>query len=352
MSKRPRNDRDAPAGPVTLPDRAANPVLIRITRGPLDESVHRGSAVAVGADGHVVASWGDRAGPVYPRSANKALQALPIVESGAADAFGLTDAELALACASYRGEPMHTERVGAWLARIGLTPGVLECGAHAPYDLATWEAMLARGEAPTALHNNCSGKHAGFLTTARHKGEPTAGYVGYHHPVQQRVLGVIEQMTGQDLSRAPWGVDGCSIPTVALPLEALAYGMARLGDTADLPAHRAGAASRITAAWAKHPELVGGTESFDTRFMRAVGGRILVKSGAEGVCCAVVPEAGIGVAVKIDDGAGRAAGPAMAEVLRRIGIIPDTEWEALAPIVRPPILTRRAVAAGATEAGF
>lgn len=346
--------RAAGAAVVDVPDAAANPVLVRITRGGMDESIHRGRAVAVGADGHVLAAWGDHRGIVYPRSSNKALQALPIVESGAADAFGLSDADLALACASHGGEPMHTERVAAWLARIGLSHAALECGSHAPYHAPTWEDMVRRGEAPTAVHNNCSGKHTGFLTTAVHKGEPTAGYVGYHHPVQQRILGVIEQMTGQDLSRAPWGVDGCSIPTVGLPLEALAYGMARLVETRDLPAHRAAAAARITRAWAAHPEMIGGTGTFDTRFMQALGGRVLVKSGAEGLCCAVVPEAGIGVAVKIDDGTGRAVGPAMAAVLRKIGIIPESEaeWELLRPLAEPPILNRREIAVGLTAAAF
>lgn len=335
---------------VTLPDAAANPILIEVTRGPLAESVHRGRAVAVGADGHVVASWGDHRSVVYPRSSNKALQALPLIETGAADAFGLSDAELALACASHRGEPVHTEAVAAWLARIGLSVDDLECGAHAPYDSPTWEAMLRRGEGFSALHNNCSGKHTGMLTTALHRGEPTRGYVGYQHPVQQRILGVLEQMTGLDLSRAPWGIDGCSIPTIGVPLDSLAFAMARLADPVDLPARRAEAAARLLRAWGARPDLVGGSGTFDTGFMQATGSRILVKSGAEGVCCAVVPEAGIGIAVKIDDGTGRAAGPAMAAVLRRLDLIDEADWERVQALARPPVLNRRELAVGEVRA--
>lgn len=337
---------------VTLPDLASNPILIQVTRGPIVESVHRGRAVVAGADGHVLASWGDAKAITYPRSANKALQALPLVESGAADAFGLGDAELALACASHGGEAMHTDRVGAWLARLGLTPDHLECGVHMPYHQPTGEAMLRRGEAPTALHNNCSGKHAGMVTTALHRGEVIRGYTGYQHRVQQRILGVIEQVTAQDLSSSPWGVDGCSIPTIGLPLEALAYGMARLADPQDLPPARAEAATRLLTAWGRHPELVGGSGTFDTGFMQAVASRILVKAGAEGVCVAIIPDQGIAVAVKIDDGAARAAGPAMAAVLRRMGLLSDAEWAALAPLVEPPVTNRAGIRAGALSAGF
>lgn len=337
---------------VTLPDSAVDPILIEVTRGSMVESVHRGRAAVVHASGTVEAGWGDIKALVYPRSANKSLQALPIMETGAADAYGMTDAELALACASHNGEPMHTERVMAFLSRIGLSEDDLECGSHAPYHAPTWEAMLARGEKPGQRHNNCSGKHAGMLATALHRGEPIRGYVGYSHAVQQRILGTIEQVTGQDLSHAPWGVDGCSIPTVGLPLEALALGMARLADPVDLPSARAEAASRITRAWARHPEMVGGTGTFDTRFMETVKGRILIKAGAEGVCCAVVPEAGLGIALKIDDGAGRAAGPATAAILRKMGLLSDAEWESLLPIVQPNVLSRKEFVCGVTRAAF
>ena len=158
---------------VRLPDDSTNPILIQVTRGGLVESIHRGRAVVVGADGHVLASFGDVKAITFPRSANKALQALPLVETGAADAFGLGSEELALACSSHDGESMHTTRVATWLSRTGLTQDHLECGCHAPYSVPTWEAMLGRGEEPTTLHNNCSGKHAGMVTTALHRVKPS-----------------------------------------------------------------------------------------------------------------------------------------------------------------------------------
>lgn len=337
---------------VDLPDRADAPMRVRVTRGPMVESVHRVRAVAVGADGHVLGAWGDRQALTYPRSANKVMQALPLVETGAADAFGLGPAELALACASHSGEPAHTEKVAAWLDRIGLPVTALECGGHAPYHTPTWEAMLRRGEECCPLHNNCSGKHCGMLTTALHKGEKLSGYVGYTHPVQQRILGVMEQLCGQDLSRAPWGTDGCSIPTIALPLEALAYGMARLADPQDLPAVRAEAATRLLAAWGAHPHLVGGTGTFDTGFMQALSSRVLVKSGAEGVCCAIIPDAGIAAAVKVEDGTGRAAGPALAALLLKLDLISEAEWQAVADLAQPSLRNRAGIKVGAVEPGF
>lgn len=322
------------------------PVVVEVTRGPLAESRHRVRAVAVRADGRVLHARGAVEEPVYPRSAVKSVQALPLVESGAADAFAVTPAELALASASHGGEPVHTQAVAAWLARIGLGVADLECGAHAPYDPATAEALARRGEAPTALHNNCSGKHTGFLATALHRGEPTRGYAGYDHPVQARLRAVVGEMADLDLSEAPWGVDGCAIPTIGMPLRALALCMARMADPSGLHSARAEAAARITAAWAAHPLLISGTATFDTDFMTAVGSRILTKAGAEGVCCAVVPEAGIGLAVKVEDGTTRAAGPAAAAVLRALGLIDAAEWERLGPVVEPPVKTRLGLTVG------
>lgn len=322
------------------------PVLVEVTRGPLAESVHRVRAVAVRADGRVLFARGDVAAPVYPRSAIKSVQALPLVETGAADALGVTSEELALASASHGGEPAHTGRVAAWLARIGLAPGDLECGTHAPYHAETAAELVRRGEAPGPVHNNCSGKHTGFLSTALHMGEPTRGYVGYDHPVQRRLRAVAGAMADLDLDGAPWGVDGCSIPTLGMPLRALALCMARMADPSGLPSARAEAAARIVAAWGAHPHLISGTATFDTDFMTGVGSRILTKAGAEGVCCAVVPGAGIGLAVKVEDGTTRAAGPAAAAVLRTLGLIGEADWNRLGPVVEPPVRTRQGAIAG------
>ena len=324
----------------------AAPVLVEVTRGEMVESRHRVSACIVDTQGRVLRAWGDFEQLVYPRSAIKSIQAIPLVESGAADLFGLGDEELALACASHSGEAAHTERVAAWLHRIGCSPDDLECGTHLPYNPAEERRMLRAGEEPSTIHNNCSGKHTGMLTTARHLGEPTRGYIRREHPVQQRILGVMEQMAGLELGEAPWGVDGCGIPTVALPLGNLAFAMARIADPGSLPDKRAEAVMRLRTAWARHPLLVGGTDSFDTRFMQALGSRVLVKVGAEGVMCVVVPEHGLGLALKVEDGSKRAPGIAAAGVLRAVGLISDAEWEALDGIARVPLASRAGLRVG------
>ena len=337
---------DHAAGHADLSGPAEAPVAVEVTRGGMVESRHRAHAVIVDAGGRVLARWGDIERPVYARSAIKALQAIPLVETGAFDAFGLGDEELALACSSHHGEPAHTELAARWLARIGCTVDDYECGAHLPTDEATAHAMLRRGEVPTALHNNCSGKHAGFLTTARHKGEPTKGYVRWEHPVQQRILGVLEQMTGQDLSQAPWGIDGCSIPTIGIPLGALAYAMARIADPQDLPDRRAEAAARIRIAWGRHPHLIAGSHGFDTRMMLAAEGAALTKVGAEGVGCAVLPDQGIGIAVKVEDGAGRARDVAMAALLRAADALPAAQWAKAANLLAEPVTNRNGTHVG------
>jgi L-asparaginase II len=322
------------------------PILVEVTRGSVVESRHRGSALIVDRHGGVHGHWGDISRPVYARSAIKSLQAIPLVESGAADAFGLGDEELALACASHGGEPGHVERVAAWLARIGLSEADLECGTHLPFHEGSAHALVCSHAHPSTLHNNCSGKHTGFLTTAVHLGEKTKGYIRYDHPVQQRILGVMEQMTGCGLGDAPWAADGCSIPTIAVPLEGLAFAMARIADPEDLPEKRRAAVLRIRKAWAAHPFLVAGTGRFDTEIMQACGGRVMTKVGAEGVFCAALPEYGLGVALKIDDGADRAANVAMAAILRRIGALDGADAEIAGRWLAPEIKTRRGVTVG------
>ncbi len=308
----------------------ANPVLVEATRGAMVESRHRGAFAVVDIEGRVIASAGDTERPVYPRSAIKPLQAIALVESGAAEAFGLGDAEIALACASHRGEPRHVETVTAWLARIGCSIADLECGSHLPSNERALAELLGARGTPNAAHNNCSGKHSGFLTLARHLGLPTEGYIHLEHGVQQRVLGTLESMTGLDLGEAPRGIDGCGIPVIAVPLGNLALAMARLADPADQPAPRQAACARIRAAMAAEPFMVSGTGQFCTRVISETGGRALVKTGAEGVFCGALPEQGLGIALKIDDGAGRAAEVAMAGLLARFDLL-DAAHELCAP---------------------
>jgi len=313
------------------------PILVEVTRGAMVESRHRGSAAVVDGAGRVAFAWGDTAHPVYARSALKPLQALPLVESGAADAFGLGPRELALACGSHHGEAVHVAAVSAWLARIGLGAGDLECGAHPPVDPDAAKALIASGAAPSALHNNCSGKHAGFLATARHLGEPVRNYVAPEHPVQRRVLATLEAMTGCDLSDAPRGTDGCGIPVIGIPLVGLARAMARMGAPQNLPPARAAAARRLLDAMAAEPLMVSGSTGFATALLRAAGDRVRAKPGAEGVYAAALPRLGLGIALKIEDGAARAAEVAMASLLLRHAGLDDAERAAVQALSRPPI---------------
>ena len=322
--------------------RTANPVLVETTRGALVESRHRGAFAVVDVTGRVVASAGDTERPIYARSAIKPLQAIPLVESGAAEAFGLGDGEIALACASHRGESRHVAAVTAWLARIGCSVSDLECGAHLPANERALAELLGARETPHAAHHTCSGKHAGFLTLARHLGLPTQGYIRLEHGVQQRMLGTLESMTGLTLGAAPRGVDGCGIPVLGVPLGNLALAMARLADPADQPEPRQAACARIRSAMAAEPFMVSGTGRFCTRVISETAGRALVKTGAEGVFCGALtgagsgagsgagPGADLGIALKIDDGAGRAAEVAMAGLLARFGLL-DAGHELLAP---------------------
>lgn len=337
-------------------NQAVNPLVVEVTRGGMVESRHRAAVAVVDADGAVVRSWGDIERPVYGRSAIKPLQAIPLIETGAADRFALSPAELALACASHNGEPRHVDAVGAWLSRIGLTADDLECGSHLPMEEAAMRALLRSGAPLTALYNNCSGKHAGFLSTAHHLGEPTRGYIRFEHPVQQRILGVLEQMCGLDLGNAPRGVDGCGIPVIGVPLGNLALGMARLADPDDLPPARAAAARRVVAAMTAEPFMVAGTGRFCTVLMEALGAKAAVKTGAEGVYCAALPTLGLGVALKVDDGAGRAAEVAMGEILVHLGVIDQDEGARLVDKLQPPLLNRAGLETGrvrpATDSPF
>ena len=319
----------------------SNPLLVEVTRGNLVESRHRAAFAVSDAEGRIVLSAGDYERPVYARSSLKPIQAIPLLETGAAAAFDLGDAEIALACASHNGEPRHVECVAAWLERLGLGEEDLECGPHMPYHEGSMIRLLKSGAAPNRMHNNCSGKHSGFLTVARHLGHPTRGYIGLEHPVQQRILGVLESMSGLDLSNAPKGIDGCGIPVIAMPLGNLALAFARFADPEDQPDARQAAVKRIGAAMAADPFMVAGSERFCTAMITATRGRALVKTGAEGVFCGALPELGLGFALKTDDGARRAAENLTARLLHRLGVLDEANLAALAnPLA--PILRNRA----------
>lgn len=302
-----------------------NPVLVEVTRGGIVESRHRGAIAVADAKGKLVAACGDVDAAVYPRSAFKSLQALPLLESGAADEWRVSDEELALACASHSGEPMHVERVTAWLGRIDCREGDLACGPHLPMYEPAAHAMLRTGDRPCRLHNNCSGKHTGFLTLARHLRIAVEGYELPDHPVQVLVRQAIADMCNVRGDALPVGIDGCAAPNYAIPLKNLAQGMARLGDAANLAPVRREAARRLTAAWKAHPILVSGTGRACADLIEAATGSTVVKTGAEGVFTAVLPDQGLGIALKIDDGATRAAETAMAKVLVLLKAARDDE---------------------------
>ncbi len=291
--------------------------LVEALRGAAVESRHLGRAVVVDERGRVLFAAGDVEAPVFTRSTIKALLALPLVETGAADRLHLTAAELALACASHGGEPVHVGTAAAMLARAGRDAGCLECGTHWPTSRHGQEALIRAGDAPSALHNNCSGKHAGFVCLARDAGLDIAGYIGPGHPVMRQVMAAVAAMTGVRLERCAAAIDGCGIPTHAIPLRALAHGFARFGSGAGLHPDRAAAARRLRDAVAAHPELVAGAGRYDTVLMQALGAAAFVKMGAEGVHVAALPGQGLGIAVKCADGAARAAEVAMAALLAR-----------------------------------
>lgn len=316
----------------------ANPVLVEVTRGNVVESRHRGSVCVVDGDGGTIIEIGDVERPVFPRSAVKAIQALPLVESGAADAYGFGNREIALACASHSGQPAHAELARAMLGRAGLDETALECGAHWPSRQDAALELAAGGAKPSALHNNCSGKHSGFVCTCRHLGIETRGYVKAGHRSQEMVREAMESVTGAAHATDVCGTDGCSIPTYAVPLRSLALGFARMATGNGLGRQRAAAAKRIFAACMAEPFYVAGTDRADTRMMEAGTGRIMVKTGAEGVYCGALPELGIGIAIKCDDGAGRASEVMVAAVLARL-LEKDEALSATLSRMARPVLT-------------
>jgi L-asparaginase II len=299
-----------------------NPVIAEVTRGGVVESRHRGAFVVMNREGEVVAAEGGIAAAVFPRSAVKAFQCLPVIESGAADRFGFTAEEIALCCSSHNGEPDHVRVARSMLAKAENAEADYECGAHWPgFEPARYELIRSVGEC-AQVHNNCSGKHAGMLALARQLGVDPHGYTRKDHAVQRAMAARLGELCDIDLDQQPWGIDGCSVPTWAIPLKNMALGFARFTDPANA------AALRIIEAVREFPFMVAGTGDFDTVMMETVP-RVFVKTGAEGVYCGCVPHAGLGIALKCDDGASRAAEVAMATVLAGLDCWTPEEKEAI-----------------------
>lgn len=316
-----------------------NPIMVEATRGTQPESRHRGVAAIVNSLGHVVRGWGNIYDPVFGRSSLKFIQALPLIESGAADFFNLSPPEIALACSSHHGEQRHIKALEIWLDKIGKNEQILECGIpqrlHSSGTLSSQEIS----DKPSVLHNPCSGKHLGFLTTAYYRKEPLEGYFLRKHPVQQRVEKVLNELTDVDHMHAPHGIDGCGIPAYAIPLYNIALGAARFADPSHLHYPRQKAIRRILAAFEACPEMIAGSNGFDTKIITLTHGQVLCKTGAAGVEVGIIPSLGLGIALKIEDGYPKAAEIAFLAILRSLGVLDEELYEILGP--RIPILTHK-----------
>ena len=350
--------------PEQTPDQAAAPhaeSLVTVTRGSLVEARHRGFIAIADGRGKLTASLGDVSVRAWSRSAAKPFQAIPLIESGAADHFRLTPRELAVITASHSGEELHLAAVRSIISKTGIDVNDLRCGVHAPFDQAARLALQAEGRAPSVLHNNCSGKHAGMLALATYLNEPVADYVNPNHPIQQRIREVLALFAGVTASDISVAVDGCSAPVFGLPMAALARSYARLVavEQTDLPATLQSAAHRVITAMTDNPDLIGGTsERLDTDLMRVANGRIISKVGAEGVQllgvrpCADYPH-GLGIAIKIEDGdTRRARDPVVIETLRQLGLLNQIHLAQLERYAHSIVRNHRQLEVGAVRACF
>lgn len=334
--------------------------LVEVWRGHVVESRHRGHVAAVDGDGRLVAHTGEPETVTYLRSSGKPFQALPLLTSGAADRFGFDEAELAIACGSHSGEDLHAATVARMLEKIGLDESFLKCGTHEPFDLATAERLRERGEKPTALRNNCSGKHTGMLALALHLGARPEDYDHADSPVQQAILRAVAKFAGLPAGEIAVGTDGCGVPVFGMPVRAMALMYARLASPpADLDEETRRACARITDAMTARPEMVGGTrERFDTEVMRACAASVVSKIGAEGVYTAgVLPcerwPRGLGLAFKIEDGEDRRARSTIAiESLRQLAVLNEDAQKALQPYASFPVKNHRGENVGEIRASF
>lgn len=316
--------------------------VAEVTRGGRVESIHRGHIVICGPDGEVQSAWGDPTRVIYPRSSCKMVQALPLAESG----LDLTPQQLALACASHQGALIHVQAVRAWLADLGLTDDDLRCGSEPSRDKDLRFQMIRDGESPCQVHNNCSGKHAGFLALAQHLGAGPE-YVDLDHPVQKGARAALEETADEEA--AGYGLDGCSAPNFAISLAALGRSMASFATAHGRSGTRAEAQARLVAAMAAHPDLVAGETRACTDLMRAGNGKIAVKTGAEGVFVAILPETGQSVALKVEDGTTRAANAAIAGLLVKLGAVPADDPQ-VARHLTQPLHNRRGMDVGDVRA--
>lgn len=321
------------------------PVIAHVIRGETIESIHRGHFAVVDGLDNVVHSAGDPGVVTYFRSASKAFQAMPCLTSGACDRFGFNDEEIALAVASHSGEPRHVEIAARMLAKIGLSESDLRCGSHLPFNVAEAHRMIAAGEKPTQLHNNCSGKHSAMLGLAVHLGADIRNYESLANPVQEAILDCVSRFTDISPHAIAIGIDGCAAPNFAVPLASMAKSYARLiSPPENIGAETRESCSRIVSAMLKYPELIGGTERLDTLIMHAAPGKLISKVGADGVWlggvlpCEKWPN-GLGIALKIEDGDDFISRPVVViDILRKLGILSEDDLTDLSPM---PVTNRR-----------
>jgi L-asparaginase II len=334
--------------------------LVEVTRGGITESRHRGHVVAVDPDGTVAAHLGAPETVTYLRSSAKPHQAIPLVASGAADRFGFTEKEIALACGSHSGEPIHTEVAASMLKKIGLGPEALKCGIHEPFSQEVARQLREKGEEPGVLQNNCSGKHAGMLALALHLGASTETYDEPTNPVQLAIGKIISHFSGIQIENIAVGVDGCGVPVFGITVKAMALMYARLvSPPVEFDETTKSACARIVSAMTTYPELVGGSsDRLDTEIMRAAKGRLVSKVGAEGVyTVGVLPcedwPRGLGLALKIEDGDDHRARPTVViESLRQLGILVDQSLEAVSRYAFFPVRNRRGDVVGEVSPEF
>lgn len=327
-------------------------LLAEVKRSGITESAHRGTIVVVTSDGKLQQGVGDPATVTFFRSAAKPVQAIPLLTSGAAEHFGFGGDELAVMVASHSGEYFHVKTVTGILEKIGASEANLSCGAHPPLSLAASDSLVRAGREPGPLHNNCSGKHAGMLALCRFRGYPLEGYYKPDHPVQAEIRHSISAFTGIAAEQILVGVDGCGVPVFAIPLANMALAYARLCDSSWGDQKTRAAANQIIQAMTGHPLMVGGTGRLDTMLMQAADGALISKSGAEGVQCLGLPGKGIGIALKIEDGSGRAAGVLVLEVLEQLGILSKPTMDEARELIVKPMVSPRGEPVGSIDPVF
>jgi L-asparaginase II len=312
--------------------------LVLVQRGGITESIHRGHVAVVDSSGKIVAAYGNPHFHTYTRSALKPLQAISVLESGAAERFNLSDKEIVAISSSHSGEVFHIGVVESILHKIGCAAGVLQCGAHPPLHKVSAQQLADSSIKPTAVHNNCSGKHSGMVATALALGAHLETYRETEHPVQQLILSIVAEICGIPMNEIDIGIDGCGVPVFGMPISNLAQGFARFGDQESWMSPRKEYCRRIGKAIVEHPFVLAGSDRFDSLLIEATKGRLLVKSGAEGIAAISDTANGLGIVVRVEDGAERAVYPAVMETLEQLGLIDSEERKKLDSFHHPVML--------------